>query len=88
MKPGDPCPRCGGQLVTKTGPKGPFLGCTNYRSQACKFTAPIPAPAQEPDEDDITDPDMLLEIVKRLDAVESKLDLLLAAAKFVPRGTA
>lgn len=33
-----PCPRpgCGGQLVKKIGPRGPFLGCTNYRRNGCR----------------------------------------------------
>lgn len=30
------CPRCGGQLVLKTGKYGNFYGCTNY--PRCKFT--------------------------------------------------
>jgi hypothetical protein len=37
---GDPppeiCPSCGGNLRTRTGRYGPFLGCSNYPS--CKFT--------------------------------------------------
>jgi len=33
-----PCPRpaCGGRLVIKRGPRGAFLGCTNYRSLGCR----------------------------------------------------
>ena len=30
------CPRCGGQLVLRTGKYGSFYGCTNYPK--CKFT--------------------------------------------------
>lgn len=30
------CPSCGGHLRARTGPYGPFLGCSNYPS--CKFT--------------------------------------------------
>ena len=33
-----PCPRvgCGGQLIRKTGRRGPFLGCTNFRFKNCR----------------------------------------------------
>lgn len=80
---GDKCPRCGGQLVTKNGPKGPFIGCTNYRSQGCKFTSPIPAPAQEPDEEDVTNADMLATVVEQLNSLHGKVDLLLSQ-RFIP----
>jgi hypothetical protein len=38
-----PCPRsgCGGQLVKKMGSRGPFLGCSNYRSKDCRYTENI-----------------------------------------------
>ena len=38
-----PCPRpgCGGRLVKKTGPRGQFLGCTNYRSKNCRASENI-----------------------------------------------
>lgn len=37
------CPRpgCGGQLVKKRGPRGSFLGCTNFRSNGCRQTENI-----------------------------------------------
>lgn len=30
------CPKCGGQLIKRTGPYGSFYGCSNYPS--CKYT--------------------------------------------------
>lgn len=33
------CPRCGGELVVRSGRYGDFYGCTNYPT--CKFTTPI-----------------------------------------------
>jgi KaiC/GvpD/RAD55 family RecA-like ATPase len=38
-----PCPRtgCGGQLVKRIGSRGPFLGCSNYRSNGCRQTENI-----------------------------------------------
>ncbi len=34
-----PCPRCRtGRLVERKGKYGPFLGCTNYYGQGCKYT--------------------------------------------------
>lgn len=35
------CPRCGGQLVRRSGSYGEFFGCSNYRSLGCKFTRDI-----------------------------------------------
>lgn len=32
------CPKCGGRLVERTGPHGPFLGCSNYKGLGCKHT--------------------------------------------------
>lgn len=31
------CPRCGGQLVIRSGPYSKFLGCSNYRSHGCTY---------------------------------------------------
>ena len=41
--PPDPCPACEfGVLVRRTGPYGPFMGCTEYRSQPpCEHTQPV-----------------------------------------------
>ena len=38
-----PCPRsgCDGQLVQRIGSRGPFLGCSNYRSNGCRHTENI-----------------------------------------------
>ncbi len=97
MKPGDPCPRCGGQLVVKHGPKGEFLGCTNYRSSGCKFTAKLPEPVVQEEEDalDTSNEAMLATVVEqlnamydRLGAVEAKLDCLLGKHTFTPIGRA
>lgn len=33
------CPRCGGGLIVKNGPKGEFVGCENYPS--CRFTCSV-----------------------------------------------
>lgn len=33
------CPRCGGQLVKRSGKYGKFIGCSNYPS--CRYTAKI-----------------------------------------------
>ncbi len=35
------CPLCGGNLVKRNGPYGEFFGCSNYRSQGCKFKRKI-----------------------------------------------
>ncbi|PSU47258.1 DNA topoisomerase [Photobacterium frigidiphilum] len=34
----EPCPTCGGQLQTRYGKRGPFLGCSNYPE--CDFIRP------------------------------------------------
>lgn len=31
------CPLCGGKIIKRNGPYGTFLGCSNYRTQGCKF---------------------------------------------------
>jgi len=33
---GEPCPECGGDLVTRRGAHGPFIGCSNYPT--CNYT--------------------------------------------------
>jgi DNA helicase-4 len=35
------CPQCGGRLVKRAGPYGEFFGCSNYRTQGCKYTRQI-----------------------------------------------
>lgn len=30
------CPKCGGNLITRNGQYGPFIGCSNY--PRCKYT--------------------------------------------------
>lgn len=32
------CPRCGGRLIKKTGIRGEFWGCVNYRTKNCTYT--------------------------------------------------
>ena len=32
------CPRCGGQLVERSGYNGRFIGCTNFLNGCCSFT--------------------------------------------------
>lgn len=32
------CPLCGGRLIKRSGSYGEFLGCSNYKSQGCRFT--------------------------------------------------
>lgn len=31
------CPLCGGKLVKRTGPYGEFFGCSNYRTNGCRY---------------------------------------------------
>ncbi len=31
------CPLCGGKLVRKSGPYGEFYGCSNYRTNGCRY---------------------------------------------------
>jgi DNA topoisomerase-1 len=38
-KTGEPCPKCGGDLVVKVGRFGRFIGCSNY--PACNYTTPL-----------------------------------------------
>jgi DNA topoisomerase-1 len=38
-KLGKPCPECGGDLVKKSGPRGFFYGCVNYKDKGCRVTA-------------------------------------------------
>jgi DNA topoisomerase I len=38
-KTGEPCPKCGGDLVIKAGRFGKFIGCNNY--PACSYTSPL-----------------------------------------------
>jgi DNA topoisomerase I len=38
-KTGEPCPKCGGDLVVKAGRFGRFIGCSNY--PACSYTSPL-----------------------------------------------
>jgi len=35
------CPQCGGRLVKRSGPYGEFFGCSNYRTQGCKYKRQI-----------------------------------------------
>ncbi len=35
-KDNNKCPKCGGQLVERTGKYGSFIGCSNYPK--CKYT--------------------------------------------------
>lgn len=35
------CPRCGGRLIKKNGPYGEFFGCSNYRSNGCRYIRKI-----------------------------------------------
>ncbi len=35
-KDNNKCPKCGGQLVERTGKYGRFIGCSNYPK--CKYT--------------------------------------------------
>lgn len=35
------CPWCGGQLMHKKGPHGDFFGCSNYKSNGCRYTRVI-----------------------------------------------
>ena len=35
------CPLCGGRIMRKTGPYGDFLGCSNYKTNNCRFTRNI-----------------------------------------------
>lgn len=37
------CPQCGGFLVRKTGKFGDFYGCSNYRTNGCRYIRKIPA---------------------------------------------
>lgn len=39
MKMADPCPKCSGEVVIKSGRNGIFAACSNYPD--CKFTAPL-----------------------------------------------
>ena len=39
---GDACPKCGSDLVRKTGRFGPFIACSGY--PACKHTQPVAIP--------------------------------------------
>ncbi|HYT88890.1 MAG TPA: topoisomerase DNA-binding C4 zinc finger domain-containing protein, partial [Gemmataceae bacterium] len=32
------CPECGSPMEVRSGRKGPFLGCTEYRKTKCKGT--------------------------------------------------
>lgn len=32
------CPRCGGKLRYIKGRRGPFYGCSNFRSKGCRYT--------------------------------------------------
>lgn len=36
------CPRCGGRLVRRQGPRGEFFGCSNYITTRCSYTRRIP----------------------------------------------
>ncbi|SHE28707.1 DNA topoisomerase-1 [Marinitoga hydrogenitolerans DSM 16785] len=40
-KTGEKCPKCGGDLIIKSGRFGKFIACSNYPE--CKYTAPLPA---------------------------------------------
>ncbi|GAB6188579.1 type I DNA topoisomerase [Marinitoga arctica] len=40
-KTGGKCPKCGGDLIIKSGRFGKFIACSNYPE--CKYTAPLPA---------------------------------------------
>ena len=31
------CPQCGGKLVRRKGQYGEFYGCSNYRTNGCKY---------------------------------------------------
>ena len=35
------CPLCGGKLVKRSGPYGEFFGCSNYRTNGCRFKRKI-----------------------------------------------
>ncbi|MBR1383757.1 MAG: topoisomerase DNA-binding C4 zinc finger domain-containing protein, partial [Ruminococcus sp.] len=35
------CPLCGGKLIKRSGPYGEFYGCSNYKTQGCKFKRKI-----------------------------------------------
>jgi len=36
------CPQCGGRLIRHQGPYGEFYGCSNYRTEGCRYKRPIP----------------------------------------------
>ncbi len=41
LKPGSPCPHCGGVLILRHSERGEFLGCSNYPD--CSFIRHLPA---------------------------------------------
>lgn len=47
QKTGEKCPKCGADLVLKTGRFGQFIACSNYPE--CKFTKSVPARGKCPE---------------------------------------
>ena len=41
VKDGGRCPLCGGKLVKREGPFGPFWGCENFPKTGCKYTKDV-----------------------------------------------
>lgn len=35
------CPICGGQMVMRTGPRGKYLGCSNFAANGCRYARPL-----------------------------------------------
>ena len=35
------CPLCGGHLVRRSGSYGDFFGCSNYKTNGCRYTRNI-----------------------------------------------
>jgi DNA topoisomerase-1 len=44
------CPKCGSQLLQKTGPYGPYVDCAQRESGACDFRAGVPVGVPCPEE--------------------------------------
>lgn len=55
------CNKCGSSMREKTGPKGPFLGCSNYPN--CRNTMPITVKLSAVNDKKVTESDLIMDAI-------------------------